>query len=58
MVVKSREKQWIVREPGNPIYTRQLVQDLGIDEVLANLLVQRGPPADDRRHHGGDDEAQ
>ena len=42
MVVKSREKQWIVREPGNPIYTRQLVQDLGIDEVLANLLVQRG----------------
>ena len=42
MVVRSREKQWIVREPGNPIYTRQLVQDLGIDEVLANLLVQRG----------------
>ena len=42
MVVKSKEKQWIVREPGNPIYTRQLVQDLGIDEVLANLLVQRG----------------
>ena len=42
MVVKTREKQWIVREPGNQIYTRQLVQDLGIDEVLANLLVQRG----------------
>ena len=42
MVVKTKEKQWIVKEPGNPIYTRQLVQDLGIDEVLANLLVQRG----------------
>lgn len=38
----NREKQWILRESGNPIYTRELVQDLGIDEVLANLLVQRG----------------
>ncbi len=42
MVVKSREKKWVVREPGNPLYVRQLMQDLGIDEILANLLVQRG----------------
>ena len=47
MVVKTKEKQWIVREPGNPIYTRQLVQELGIDEVLANLLVQRGIKSSD-----------
>lgn len=41
MVVKSREKKWVVREPGNPLYVRKLMQDLGIDEILANLLVQR-----------------
>ncbi len=36
------EKKWIVREPGNPAAVRQLSQELGIDQVLANLLVQRG----------------
>lgn len=35
-------KKWIVREPGNPAIVRQLAQELGIDQVLANLLVQRG----------------
>lgn len=42
MVVKSREKKWILKEAGDPIPVRQLVQDLGIDEILAKLLVQRG----------------
>src|SRR5574344_1345140 len=42
MDVRNIEKKWVLREPGNPLYTRQLMQDLGIDEVLANLLVQRG----------------
>ena len=42
MDVKNIEKKWVLREPGNPLYTRQLMQDLGVDEVLANLLVQRG----------------
>ena len=36
------EKKWVVREPGNPASVRQLAQELGIDQVLANLLVQRG----------------
>ena len=36
------EKKWIVKEPGNPALVRQLAQELGIDQVLANLLVQRG----------------
>ncbi|MDD3034781.1 MAG: single-stranded-DNA-specific exonuclease RecJ [Bacteroidales bacterium] len=35
------EKKWIVREPGNPALVRQLSADLGIDQTLANLLVQR-----------------
>lgn len=35
-------KKWIVREQGNPAIVRQLAQELGIDQVLANLLVQRG----------------
>jgi single-stranded-DNA-specific exonuclease RecJ len=38
----SAEKKWIVKEPGNPAAVRQLSQELGIDVVLANLLVQRG----------------
>lgn len=38
----SIEKKWIVMEPGNPALVRQLTQELGIDSVLANLLVQRG----------------
>ena len=36
------EKQWTVKEQGNPATVRQLSQELGIDHVLANLLVQRG----------------
>jgi len=35
------EKKWIVKEPGNPALVRQLVAELGIDNALANLLVQR-----------------
>ena len=36
------EKKWVVKEQGNPASVRQLAQELGIDSVLANLLVQRG----------------
>lgn len=36
------EKKWVVKEAGNPAAVRQLAQELGIDQVLANLLVQRG----------------
>ena len=36
------ERKWIVREPGNPALVRQLAAELGIDQSLANLLVQRG----------------
>jgi single-stranded-DNA-specific exonuclease len=36
------DKKWIVKEPGNPALVRQLAADLGIDQSLANLLVQRG----------------
>jgi single-stranded-DNA-specific exonuclease len=35
------DKKWIVKEPGNPALVRQLSSDLGIDQTLANLLVQR-----------------
>ncbi|MEN6618593.1 MAG: single-stranded-DNA-specific exonuclease RecJ [Rikenellaceae bacterium] len=35
------DKKWIVREPGNPALVRQLSSELGIDQTLANLLVQR-----------------
>ncbi len=36
------EKKWIVNEPGNPALVRQLSSALGVDQVLCNLLVQRG----------------
>jgi single-stranded-DNA-specific exonuclease len=35
-------RKWIVNEPGNPAQVRQLSSELGIDQVLSNLLVQRG----------------
>lgn len=35
------DKKWIVREPGNPALVRQLSAELGVDQTLANLLVQR-----------------
>ena len=38
----SVDKKWIVREQGDPAIVSQLTQELGIDHVLANLLVQRG----------------
>ena len=36
------EKKWTVKEQGNPAVVRQMAQELGIDQILANLLVQRG----------------
>ncbi len=35
------DKKWIVKEQGNPIVVRHLASELGIDQTLANLLVQR-----------------
>lgn len=37
----SIDRKWIVKEPGNPALVRQLATELGADQVLANLLVQR-----------------
>lgn len=42
MEINSLDRKWIVNEPGNPALVRQLAQELGVDQVLANLLVQRG----------------
>ena len=36
------EKYWIIKEQGNPALIRLLSVELGIDQTLANLLVQRG----------------
>lgn len=36
------EKRWVVREPGNPTQAAALAAALGIPQVLASLLVQRG----------------
>lgn len=35
------DKKWIVKEPGNPALVRQISSELGVDQALANLLVQR-----------------
>ena len=42
------EKKWIVKEQGNPAAVRALSAELGIDQVLANLLVQRNITTADR----------
>jgi single-stranded-DNA-specific exonuclease len=36
------EKRWSIKPSGDEATVQQLAADLGIDEVLANLLVQRG----------------
>ena len=36
------EKKWILRENAEPEVVRQLSSELGVDPVLAKLLVQRG----------------
>jgi single-stranded-DNA-specific exonuclease len=36
------EKNWIIKEPGNPADVDHLAEVLGIDRVLAVLLSQRG----------------
>jgi len=40
--IMAINKKWIVKEQGNPAIVRQLAQEVGIDQILANLLVQRG----------------
>ena len=46
--VMAIEKKWIVKEQGNPAAVRALSAELGIDQVLANLLVQRNITTADR----------
>ena len=36
------EKRWVIKEKGEELVIRKLVQELDIDQHLANLLVQRG----------------
>ncbi len=36
------DRKWIIKEQGNPALVRQLASELGVDQTLANLLVQRG----------------
>lgn len=42
MEITNVDRKWIVKQPGNPADIRQLSQELGVDPVLASLLVQRG----------------
>jgi single-stranded-DNA-specific exonuclease len=36
------EKCWVLKSPGDPEKSKELSRALGVDEALANLLVQRG----------------
>lgn len=36
------EKRWSIKPKGDEIVVKKLASELGIDEVLGNLLVQRG----------------
>ena len=38
----SKECKWIVKEPADPAKVERLVAEVGIDRVLASLLVSRG----------------
>lgn len=38
----AKERKWIVKEPADPEMVARLAAELGIDRVLADLLVKRG----------------
>ena len=38
----AKERKWIVKTPADPEKVGRLSAELGIDRVLANLLVARG----------------
>ena len=42
MTMGISERQWIVKTPAGEEQAAQLATELGIDRVLAHLLIQRG----------------
>ena len=38
----ARECKWIIKEPADPAKVERLAAEVGIDKVLADLLVKRG----------------
>lgn len=42
MEINNIDRKWLIKEQGNPAIVRRLSHELGIDPVLASLLVQRG----------------
>ena len=38
----AKERKWILKDPADPEIVNRLAAEVGIDPVLANLLVQRG----------------
>ncbi len=42
MAIKIMQKRWVVKKKNNIEVVKQLTESLNIDEVLANLLIQRG----------------
>jgi single-stranded-DNA-specific exonuclease len=41
LIIKLMEKKWIIKERGDSGLVKQLAEDLGVSESLANLMVQR-----------------
>ena len=42
LYVMAVERQWILKESPDPEVVARLAAEVGIDQVLASLLVQRG----------------
>lgn len=41
-MVQSRDSKWVLREPSDPEKVDRLATEVGIDKVLADLLIKRG----------------
>ena len=41
-MVQGRDSKWILREPSDPEKVDRLAAEVGIDKVLADLLIKRG----------------
>ena len=41
-MVQARDSKWVLREPSDPEKVDRLATEVGIDKVLADLLIKRG----------------
>ena len=47
----AKERKWIIKEPADPEKVERLSTELGIDRVLADMLIKRGVETFEEARH-------